>query len=109
VGDWQGWDPANPETQMTDAGGGIYSLVYYFPPEMAGSHEFKCAADGGWNLQCGTQGYGSNCNTWFFDVSGGQCIGFFLDTNTGRIKVDYVVGPSGTENQSWGAVKSMYR
>ena len=109
VGDWQGWDPANPATQMTDMGGGIYGLVYNFGAGDIGTHEFKAAADGGWDLQVGINGYSSNGATWFFDVTDPGCIGFFVDTNTGRIMVDYTTGPSATEYESWGGIKTMYR
>lgn len=110
VGDWQGWDPANAATQMTDAGGGIYMLVYNFDATHVGNtYQFKAAADGGWDLQVGTNGYSSNGSTWYFDVVDPGCIGFFVDTNTGRIMVDYTTGPSATENESWGGIKTLYR
>jgi hypothetical protein len=108
VGDWQGWDPANPETQMQPIGGGLYEYVHHFPPEMVGWHEFKCAADGGWNLQCGAKGYGSNSNTVWFEVTGDQCTGFWINPLDGRIHFFPVI-PSGTESQSWGSIKSMYK
>ncbi len=108
VGDWQGWDPTNTATHMTEVGGGIKELIFGFTAGMAGTHEFKCAADGGWDLQCGTNGYGSNSSTWSFDTAGDECVQFLLDTTTGRIKV--VTGlPSGTEPSTWSSIKSMYR
>jgi hypothetical protein len=107
VGDWQGWDPANPATQMADIGEGIFCLTYCF--DVPGTYQFKCAADGGWGLQCGANGYGNNCNTWQFDVAANQGVAFYLDTNSGRIMVDFTVGPSGTEDASWGSIKSMYK
>jgi hypothetical protein len=110
VGDWQGWDPANPETQMTDAGGGVYVLVYNFDASHVGNtYQFKAAADGGWDLQVGTNGYSSNGSTWYFDVTDAGCIGFFVDTNTGRIMVDYATGPSAAESETWGGIKQNYR
>ncbi|MCK4548314.1 MAG: hypothetical protein KAW17_12835, partial [Candidatus Eisenbacteria sp.] len=107
VGDWQGWDPASSETEMTDIGGGIFCYVHHF--DAGGTFRYKCAADDGWGLQCGANGFGSNCDTWYFDVSGDQCVGFFLDSNTGRIMVDFTTGPSAAEAKSWGSIKSLYK
>jgi hypothetical protein len=107
VGDWQGWNPGNPETDMTHIGGGIYELVYFFDTAI-GWQEYKCAADDDWTLQVGTRGYSSNGSTWWFEVAEPGCIGFYLDINTGRITVDYGVGPSATESTSWGSIKAMF-
>lgn len=110
VGGWQGWDPTNPLTQMADMGGGIFCVVFNFDETFVGtSQEFKCAADGGWDLQCGPNGYGSNCWTAWFDITEPGCIGFCLDTNTGRIKIDFAAGPSATETETWGGIKTLYR
>jgi len=110
VGDWQSWDPTNPATQMTDMGGGIYGLIYNFSAaELGVGYQFKAAADGGWDLQVGVNGYSSNGSAWYFDVIDPGCVAFFVDTNTGRIMVDYTTGPSATENGTWGGIKTLYR
>ncbi len=108
VGDWQGWDPSNVATQMFDSGGGIYVIEHYFAPGEGGTYQFKCTADGGWDLQCGVRGYGSNCNTWEFTVADGECVSFSLDTNSGRIKAE-ITGPSATEESTWGSIKAQYK
>jgi len=107
VGGWQGWDPTNAGTQLADLGGGILGVVAWVTA--GAGHEFKCAADGGWDLQCGTNGYGQNCNTWFFDLTEDQWVGFYLDTNTGRIRVDLEASPVATQDESWGSIKSLFR
>jgi hypothetical protein len=108
VGDWQGWDPADSGTEMMDSGGGIYVLEHYFAPGEGGTYQFKCAADDGWDLQCGVNGYGSNCSTWEFTVADGECVSFNLDTNSGRIKAE-ITGPSATEESTWGSIKAQYK
>jgi hypothetical protein len=108
VGDWQGWDPSNPATMMVDGGGGIYVYNHYFGAGEGGTYQFKCAADGGWDLQCGVNGYGSNSATWEFTVADGECVAFYLDTNSGRIKAE-ITGPSATEGSTWGNIKAQYK
>ena len=107
VGGWQGWDPSNPATEMTDIGGGVLRVQVYFDSGMLGTHEFKCAANDGWDLQAGVNGYGSNSGTWSFEVTAETWVGFYLH-ESGRIKVvlDDVVS---TEESSWGSVKSLFR
>lgn len=107
VGDWQGWDPANPATQMAPQGGGVYMVSVPFDEGMLGVHEFKCAADGGWDLQAGVNGYGSNSSTWSFEVTAAVYVNFYLH-ESGRIMVE-VTDIVGNEDSDWGSVKQMYR
>ena len=107
VGDWQGWDPANPATQMSDIGGGILFVSFYFDSGMLGFHDFKCAANGGWDLQAGTNGFGSNSSTWSFEVTAEGNVGFYLH-ESGRIKVN-LDEPTSSESESWGGVKTLFR
>lgn len=107
VGDWQGWDPGNAATQMADIGGGVLWVKFYFDSGMLGVHEFKCAANGGWDLQAGTNGYGSNSSTWSFDVTAEGWVGFYLH-ESGRIKVN-LEETTATENESWGEIKTLFR
>ena len=47
VGDWQGWDPYNFETEMTPLGGGIY--VYEGIGLPAGRYSWKAVVSGTWD------------------------------------------------------------
>jgi hypothetical protein len=107
VGDWQGYNPADPATQMTPMGGGVYFLSYPFDASLQGTFQFKCAADGGWDLQCGPNGYGSNCWTMSFDVTAEVYVEFWFHVS-GRIKV-VVTDVVANEDMEWGAIKSLYR
>jgi len=107
VGTFQGWDPANPATQMAAMGGGIYMVSVPFTADMFGTHEFKCAADGGWDLQCGVNGYSSGGATWFFDVNAEVYVEFYFHVS-GRIKV-VVTDVVANEDMSWSKVKDLYR
>ncbi len=108
VGDWQGWDPANAATQMTDIGGGVLWVKFFFDASHIGNtYQFKCAANGGWDLQAGVNGYGSNCSTWSFDITEEGWVGFYLH-ETGRVMVN-LDEPSANENVSWGSVKELFR
>lgn len=107
VGDWQGWDPANPATQMTPMGGGVYYLSFPFDGTLQGTFQFKCAADGGWDLQCGTNGYSSNGSTWSFDVTAEVYVEFWFHVS-GRVKV-VVTDVVGNEDLEWGDIKALYR
>ena len=46
VGDWQGWDNANPATAMLDQGGGIYMFEQVFAP---GTYLWKPVVTGSWD------------------------------------------------------------
>ncbi|MBN1826993.1 MAG: hypothetical protein JW958_12085 [Candidatus Eisenbacteria bacterium] len=107
VGDWQGWDPSNVATQMADIGGGVLRVQVYFDSGMLGTHEYKCAANGGWDLQAGVNGYGSNSGTWSFEVTQEGWVGFYLH-ESGRIKV-VLDDVTATENATWGSVKTLFR
>ncbi len=107
VGGWQGWDPANAGTQMTFDGVDTYSLSVPFDETMLGTHDFKCAADGGWDLQAGVQGYGSNSSTWAFEVTSPVWVNFYLHIS-GRVMIE-VTDIVGNEDSTWGDLKSLYR
>lgn len=53
VGCAQDWDPACPETLMTDNGDGTFSLTVTIP---AGEYFYKVALDGGWDTNYGLDG-----------------------------------------------------
>ena len=107
VGDWQGWDPANAATQMVFDGVDTYVLSMPFDETMLGTHEFKCAANGGWDLQAGVNGYGSNSSTWSFEVLTPVYVNFYLH-ESGRVMVE-VTDVVQDETSDWGSVKQLYR
>ncbi len=53
------WDPACPETLMTDNGDGTFSLTVTIP---AGDYEYKVALDGGWDTNYGADGVADGDN-----------------------------------------------
>ncbi len=107
VGGWQGWDPANAATQLTDMGGGVHYLSVPFTGDMLGAHEVKFAADGGWGLQCGPNGYGSNSATAAFEVTAEVYVEFWFHVS-GRIKV-VVTDTVSNEDMEWSEIKSIFR
>ncbi len=67
VGDWQGWNNADPATAMTYMGGGIYQLGYYFT---AGTYQFKAVNTGTWDA-IGADSRGVNAANYSLTVESG--------------------------------------
>lgn len=53
------WDPAAPETKMTDRGNGLYTLTGKLP---AGTYEYKIAINGSWDENYGAGGVRDGAN-----------------------------------------------
>lgn len=53
------WDPAAPETQMTDEGDGLYTFTGKLP---AGTYEYKIAINGSWDESYGAGGVRDGAN-----------------------------------------------
>ena len=86
VGDWQGWDNANPATAMTALGGGLYELVTTVATP-ASNHEFKAVKTGTWDA-IGADGRSVNAATVVFEtVEADQEVIFTVDALAGRIQV----------------------
>jgi glycosidase/fibronectin type 3 domain-containing protein len=86
VGDWQGWDPGNPASAMTNLGDNYFLLNYAIPS--AGSYQVKMTETGGWDNQVGSDGRNKNAPTAAFDVfADNDIVQFWLDGNQGRIAV----------------------
>jgi len=101
VGDWQGWDNANPATSMTATGGGIYELT----AELAapGTYQYKAVKTGSWDA-IGADGRSGNANTTAFTTtSAGQTVVFRVNALAGRIQVEVVASPPepGHDNDIW--------
>ncbi len=94
VGDFQGWNNANPATLMTDMGNGFYRLVYSVA--MPGSYIGKVVVTGSWN-GFGADGRSTDpANITFTTTEPNQDVVFLLDTYTGRLLVEPVSIGSGT-------------
>jgi glycosidase len=94
VGDFQGWNNADPATLMTEMGNGFYRLVYTVP--VIGSYIGKAVATGSWN-GFGADGRSSDAaNISFTTTEADQDVVFLLDTYTGRLLVELATSSTGT-------------
>jgi len=86
VGNWQGWNNANPDTGMADAGDGTFRLTYAIPAP--GTYEYKAVATGTWDA-VGADGRNVNAGTLLFTtVEAGQHATFFVNPSTGAAYVE---------------------
>jgi autotransporter-associated beta strand protein len=84
VGDWQGWSPNNPATEMTPLGNDLFILN---APLDAGNYEGKVTNDT-WSNQVGGHGRSINGSTIPFTVaSDGDVVSFVLNGRTGRLAI----------------------
>lgn len=91
VGDWQGWDNANPATAMVAQGGGIYAYEQVVP---AGTHWYKAVVTGSWD-GIGNDFRGINADNVQFDTTpGNELARFYVDALTGIVKVEVVPEPA---------------
>ncbi len=94
VGDFQGWNNADPTTLMTDMGKGYYRLVYTVPS--AGSYIGKVVATGTWNA-FGADGRSVDAaNISFTTTIADQQVVFLLDSYTGRMLIEPAASGAGT-------------
>jgi glycosidase len=92
VGDFQGWNNADPAALLTDLGNGTRILNYVF--SSPGTYQGKVTSTGGWDNQYGADGRNKNAPTINFQVfNPGDIVQFLLDTNQGRLAI--VAPPSG--------------
>jgi glycosidase/fibronectin type 3 domain-containing protein len=85
VGDWQGWDNANPMTAMTDLGGGIYQLETTIASP--GSYQYKAVKTGTWDA-IGADGRSVNAGTIPFDIiEADQGVLCNVDALAGRVNL----------------------
>ena len=101
VGDWQGWDNANPATAMSALGGGVYDLTT--PIASPGSYQFKAVKTGTWDA-IGSDGRSVNANTASFETTfADQNVTLTVDALTGRIQVELEEAPPvpAPDNDIW--------
>jgi hypothetical protein len=85
VGDWQGWDNANPATALTHMGDGVYELTTAITSP--GTYQYKAVKTGTWDA-IGADGRSVNAATaTFATIQAGQNVTFQLDANAGRVHV----------------------
>ncbi len=93
VGDWQGWDNANPATEMMALGGGVYEFTASVPSP--GIYQYKAVKTGTWDA-VGSDGRSANAGTALFETTeSDQNVTFTVDALGGRILavVEEVPGP----------------
>lgn len=98
IGDFQGWNNADPNTALEDLGRGFYRLLLTIPN--AGNYMGKITQTGSWGEQFTAHGRstdGGNIN--FTTTSDDQVVAFLLDVNQGKI----AIAPSMSGDQSWCA------
>lgn len=85
VGDWQGWDNANPATAMAPIGGGVYYLQTMVPAQAA-PYQYKAVVTGSWDA-IGSDARSVNANAVQFTVTPDRTQwGFWVDALKGIIK-----------------------
>jgi hypothetical protein len=86
VGDWQGWNNANPVTAMTAVGGGIYAFQYFAP--LPGTYQYKAVSTASWDA-IGADARSVNAIPLPFTTTDpGQAVVFLVNATNGTIKVD---------------------
>lgn len=86
VGDWQGWNPADPNTTMTAIGHHLYRLKYTIPTP--GTYMAKVVRTGTWDEQYCADGRCVNGPVInFTTTSANQEVVFLLDTRASRLAV----------------------
>jgi hypothetical protein len=91
VGDWQGWNNANPATAMSSIGGGIYELTYSIGT--AGTYQYKAVDTGSWNA-IGSDARSVNANTLDFTTTAAdQTVDFYVNALNGTIEANVVPVP----------------
>ena len=94
VGDFQGWNNADPTTLMTDMGKGYYRLVYTVPS--ADDYIGKVVATGTWNA-FGADGRSVDAaNIGFTTTTADEQVVFLLDSYTGRMLIEPAASGVGT-------------
>lgn len=86
VGDWQGWDNADPTTAMIEQGASVLALTTNIA--VPGSYQYKAVATGTWD-GIGADGLSVNAvPVQFQTTQPGQEVTFYVNTSFGRVKVD---------------------
>ncbi len=85
VGDFQGWNNADPTALMSDIGGGIYSVAYTVATP--GTYQYKATNTGGWETQVGANGPNINADTLSFTTTvPNEIVLLQMDSGNGTIR-----------------------
>jgi hypothetical protein len=91
VGDWQGWNNADPTTAMTSLGSGIYEYETTFAS--AGTYYYKAVDTGSWDA-IGADARGVNAdNLGFTTTDPNQLVDFYVNALNGTIQANVVPVP----------------
>jgi hypothetical protein len=107
VGDWEGWNNANPATAMTSIGGGIYELQYDIATP--GSYQYKAVDTGSWDA-IGSDARSVNASTLDFTTTvANQDVDFFVNASAGTIMTELVPEPATLSLLGLGLMASVLR
>jgi len=91
IGDWQGWNNADPATAMTPMGGGVYQCQQMLAP---GWYQWKPVVTGSWDC-IGDDFRGVNANTTWFEVTAANPVAVFrVNALAGVERVDVIPEPA---------------
>ncbi|HEX7972969.1 MAG TPA: choice-of-anchor X domain-containing protein, partial [Anaerolineales bacterium] len=85
VGDFQGWNNADPATALTDLGHGLYRLAYAI--SAPGSYIGKVTTTGAWDAFGGDGRSTDAQNISFATTAANEVVICLLDTRTGRLAI----------------------
>jgi len=98
VGDFQGWDNANPDTMMQPLGGGIYmfdTATYNSGAGLpAGAYLWKAAVTGSWDSISWDARSVNTANMDFVLDAVNTDAHLYVDALTGTVKIEYVPEPA---------------
>ena len=90
VGDFNGWNNADPTMVMTPQGGGIYKLT---KASLPGTYQWKGVKTGTWDA-IGANGRGVDASNMELTVTTGDIVNFYIDALNGILKVEAIPDPA---------------
>lgn len=89
AGDFNGWNPTDPNTQMSSIGGGIYELQYTIASP--GTYQWKATSGGDfgpWDQQVGPTGRSINADTMSFTTTiANQQVNMLVNAMNGTVSM----------------------
>jgi hypothetical protein len=90
VGDYNGWNNADPTQAMTSLGGGIYALTQTWGP---GAYHFKPTWTGTWNA-IGPDGRSIDAWNYYLELTEESEVTVYVDAYNNIMKVDVIPEPA---------------
>jgi len=90
VGDYNGWNNADPTQLMASMGGGIYMLTQTFA---AGDYNLKPVVTGSWD-GIGTLGRSMDAWNYYLSLSEAMEVAVWVDAYGGTMKVEIIPEPA---------------